>query len=225
MAIILNIDTSTELAGISLSKDGESIVSAENKDQKDHAAWLQVAIADMMKKAGYHFSDLSAVAVTDGPGSYTGLRVGLATAKGFCYALNIPLITEHSLSLMAFAVREELTDMDILFCPMIDARRMEVFTAVYDRDLVELVSPSAMVLEWNSFEEVLQSRKLCFFGNGSHKWRGICKSLNASFVEMPFIANYLGQLAEKKLKLGLHADLSSTDPYYIKEFYIYIKNL
>ena len=225
MPLILNIDTSTDFAGISLSKDGESIVSAENKDQKDHASWLQVAIDDLMKQAGYQFSDLAAVAVTDGPGSYTGLRVGLATAKGFCYALSIPLITEHSLSLMAFAMSKVLTEMDILFCPMIDARRMEVFTAVYNRELVEMVPPCAMILGEDSFAEQLQYGKVCFFGNGSHKWKGIAKSANAHFVEIPFIVNYLGQLAEKKLKLGQISNLRDVDPYYIKEFHIYIKNL
>src|ERR1700733_5175609 len=106
MALILNIDTATESASISLSKDGAPMLMLENKEQKDHASWLHVAIGQLMEDAGYSLKDIQAVAVTAGPGSFTGLRVGMATAKGFCYALRIPFITESSLKLMAFGAQE-----------------------------------------------------------------------------------------------------------------------
>src|SRR5579872_6938935 len=124
MALILNIDTATEEAGISLAADGEVMAMAVNPQQRDHAAWLHSAVEKMMHDAGTRITDLQAVAVTAGPGSYTGLRVGMAAAKGFCYALNIPLITENTLKVMAMAARDQ-TVSEGLLCPMIDARRME----------------------------------------------------------------------------------------------------
>src|SRR5882762_5440642 len=145
MALILNIDTATELASVSLSKEGQSLALLQNKDQKDHASWLHPAIEKMMQETGFRMQELDAVAVTAGPGSYTGLRVGMAAAKGFCYALNIPLITESTLKVMAFAAREQ-TEPEGLYCPMIDARRMEVFTALYSTDLVEIIPATAMVI-------------------------------------------------------------------------------
>src|ERR1700738_4487907 len=156
MALILNMDTATETASISLSKGGISLALSENKEQKEHAAWLHSAVEKMMQETGYRMRDLQAVAVTAGPGSYTGLRVGMAAAKGFCYALDIPLITENTLKVMAFAAREQTSDAGLL-CPMIDARRMEVFTAIFQRDLKELMPTTAMVIDGNSFSTWLSS--------------------------------------------------------------------
>src|ERR1700758_4691343 len=133
MALILNIDTATAKASICLALDGKTLALAENWTQNEHAAWLHSAIEQMMQQTGYRLRDLQAVAVTAGPGSYTGLRVGMAAAKGFCFALDIPLIAEDTLRTMAFAAKEQLPGTDLL-CPMIDARRMEVFTAVYQND-------------------------------------------------------------------------------------------
>src|SRR6266513_982784 len=131
MSLLLNIDTAIETASICLSKDGNVLHLSINENQKDHAAWLTVAIQEMMQNSGYQLNQLNAIAVTIGPGSYTGLRVGLSTAKGLCYVLKIPLLTIGTLEMMAFAAKQNPVD---LLCPMIDARRMEVFTAVYDKD-------------------------------------------------------------------------------------------
>src|SRR5205814_5136447 len=145
MALIFNIDTALEIASLGLAEDGIMIQSIENDQQKDHAAWIHVAIKNLFEKTGKTIDQLDAVAVSNGPGSYTGLRVGLSTAKGLCYALNIPLITVGTLQVMALNAVQALAKSDlqsadhggenelgdILFCPMIDARRMEVFTAVY----------------------------------------------------------------------------------------------
>src|ERR1044071_1620569 len=138
MALILNIDTAMGTASIRLAQEGKTLALAENIAQKEHASWLHPAIEQMMGTAGYSLRELKAVAVTAGPGSYTGLRVGMAAAKGFCYALNIPLITEDTLRVMAFAAKEQLGEGDYL-CPMIDARRMEVFTAVNRNDLTTVM--------------------------------------------------------------------------------------
>lgn len=133
MPLILHIDTATNYASICISKDDVVLGFEENAEQKNHASFLQPAIKAMFAKCNFNLSDIDAVAVTNGPGSYTGLRVGLASAKGLCFALNKALILLNTLQVMAAASIESKKeeDIDILFCPMIDARRMEVFTALY----------------------------------------------------------------------------------------------
>jgi tRNA threonylcarbamoyladenosine biosynthesis protein TsaB len=223
MSLIINVDTSTEAASICLSNNGEQVLLVENNDQKDHAAWLHVAIDKMMREAGYNINDLQAVAVTSGPGSYTGLRVGMATAKGLCYALNIPLITENTLKVMAFAAKEQGSDSSFLLCPMIDARRMEVFTALYNNNLEELMPPAAIVLDENSFSNQLENCKILFFGNGSTKWQDISKSSHALFAEYTLYAGYLGTLSYKKLIEQQFTDIIYSEPVYTKEFYTHTK--
>ncbi|MBS1934256.1 MAG: tRNA (adenosine(37)-N6)-threonylcarbamoyltransferase complex dimerization subunit type 1 TsaB [Bacteroidetes bacterium] len=222
MPLILNIDTATEIAGICLFKNGEPIASVQNTDQKDHAAWLHVAIEEMMKNAGNKMRDLNAIAITSGPGSYTGLRVGMATAKGLCYALNIPLITENTLRVMAFAAQQQYkkdSTNGILLCPMIDARRMEVFTAIFNDEQEEIMKASAIVLDEHSFSYYLEKNKMLFFGNGSKKWEKICNSPNAHFAEFEFTSVYLGILAYKKFISNQFTDIIYSEPVYTKEFY------
>src|SRR2546423_5943119 len=141
MAFILNIDTALEEACISLAENDRIIKYAINDNQKDHATWLQPAIKNLFEESGIKTDQLHAVGVSNGPGSYTGLRVGLSTAKGLCYALKIPLITICSLEVIAFSAKREATE---LICPMIDARRMEIFTAVYDKTLAQIVTPQSV---------------------------------------------------------------------------------
>src|ERR1700712_3569525 len=141
MPLILNIETTSGVAKLSLANNGKIIISRNNPDQKDHASWMHVALSEIISEAKIHLRELAAVAVAAGPGSYTGIRVGMATAKGFCFALNIPMISENTLKIMAGAQAVQHTADGQLFAPMIDARRMEVFTAVYDRDLNELMAP------------------------------------------------------------------------------------
>ena len=157
MSVILNIDTSMGTAGVCLSKAGTVLALAESQDQKNHSSWLHPAIRRLLAETGYGPGDLRAVAVTAGPGSYTGLRVGMAAAKGFCYALGIPLIAENTLNMMAFAAREQLPEADLL-CPMIDARRMEVFAAVYQKGGEVLLPATAIVIDENSFSEFMAYR-------------------------------------------------------------------
>ncbi len=181
MAVILNIDTSMPTAGVCLSKEGTVLGLAESQDQKNHSSWLHPAIAQLLAEAGLRAADLQAVAVSAGPGSYTGLRVGMAAAKGFCYALGIPLIAENTLNMMAFAAREQLPGADLL-CPMIDARRMEVFAAVYGKNGDVLLPPGAMVIDENSFAEFLADHIVSFFGDGSYKCKPIITGRGAAFV-------------------------------------------
>jgi len=222
MALILNIDTATGKAGICLAKDGKPLEIIENPDQKDHASWLHPAIEKMLGETGYRLSDLQAVAVVSGPGSYTGLRVGMAAAKGFCYALNIPLITEDKLKLMAFAAREQYPEADLL-CPMIDARRMEVFTAVYQNDLSVLLPSTAMIIDENSFSEYLLTRQMSFFGDGSDKCKPIISSSHTAFVDVKDHAGYLGILSFLRYLHQEFTALAYSEPAYTKEFYTHTR--
>ena len=228
--IILSIDTATDQAIVSLSREGSVVGTLENNAQKDHAAWIQMAINTLLQKHGYTMQQLQAIAVTAGPGSYTGLRVGMATAKGLCFALQIPLITINTLQVMANAAIDQYLSKGsempppLCFCPMIDARRMEVFTAVYDEALQEIVAPKAMILEELSFKEELNNRSLICFGNGSFKWKTISRYPNVHFIDEKLdIAKSLAKLASQLYLNQNFANLAYAEPVYLKEFYSYIK--
>jgi tRNA threonylcarbamoyladenosine biosynthesis protein TsaB len=222
MALILNIDTATEKASICLAREGKTLALLANDTQKEHAAWLHTAIEQIMRDTGVQLRDLQAVAVTAGPGSYTGLRVGMAAAKGFCFALDIPLITEDTLRTMAFAAREQHTGLDLL-CPMIDARRMEVFTAIFENDLTTVLPSTAMVVDENSFTPWLKDRKLSFFGDGSDKCKPIILSPHAGFVKVNYHAGYLAIMAFLRYLQKEFTGLAYSEPAYTKEYYTHTR--
>ncbi|MGB5005983.1 MAG: tRNA (adenosine(37)-N6)-threonylcarbamoyltransferase complex dimerization subunit type 1 TsaB, partial [Ferruginibacter sp.] len=172
MSLILNIDTSSEKAHVSFAKDGSLLALLSSESQKEHASFLQSAIQQLCKTASIHLPEIDAVAVTAGPGSYTGLRVGMASAKGLSYALKKPFITMGTLEILARSAMDLFPDQPetVLYCPMMDARRMEVFTAIYQKDLNAILEPGAMVLDESSFEAHLLTHKILFFGSGSAKW-------------------------------------------------------
>ena len=216
MALILNIDTAIETASICLSEDKNVLQLSVNENQKDHAAWLTVAIKKMMKNSGHELSQLNAIAVTIGPGSYTGLRVGLAAAKGLCYVLNIPLITIVTLEMMAIAAKDESAD---LFCPLIDARRMEVYTAVYEKGVKEVKPPHALIIEKDSFNDILMSNQALFFGNGSKKLESVLHHPHAVFKSINSNASHMASLSADRLMTFQFADLAYIEPLYLKEFF------
>lgn len=160
--------------------------------------------------------DINAVAVSNGPGSYTGLRIGLSAAKGLCYALQIPLITIGTLQMMAQAAKNSEAN---LFCPMIDARRMEVFTALYDSEGNEVMKPAALILDENSFAEELKESRILFFGNGAGKFKDICSNSNAIFKDIEAEASHLAKISQQKFTAGDFAALAYSEPYYVKEFF------
>ena len=223
MSLILNIDTSSADASICLAREGISIASLENGDQKDHASWIHPAIEKLLESAGCRVHDLNAVAVTAGPGSYTGLRVGMSTAKGLCYALNIPLVTENTLKVMALATKQILSDredvQDLLICPMIDARRMEVFTALFNQSMEEVMQSCALVLSDKSFSDVLASREIVFSGSGSGKFKQLVAHHHAIFLETHYSASQLAVLSQKKFVNREFDDIAYSEPLYLKEFY------
>jgi len=216
MALILNIDTAVDTASLCLAKDGEVLSIAKNELLKDHAAWLHFAIKEIFEKNGLEIKSVDAIAVTSGPGSYTGLRIGMATAKGICYALNKPLITLNTLMVMANAAKKESAD---LLCPMIDARRMEVFTAIYSKDLETIKEPAATELNEKSFDQELSTNSICFFGNGSNKFRAIKKNEQAFFSDIRMDASSMVLLSENRFGKKDFADLAYAEPLYLKEFY------
>lgn len=171
--LILNMDTSMPLASICLAEQGECIDILKNENQKDHAAWLHPAIEQLLRQTGYSLQQLDAIAVTAGPGSYTGLRVAMAAAKGFCFILKKPLILVNTLEVMALsAILAKGNESGTLYCPMIDARRMEVFACLYNEHLSECWPPAAIILDDNFDDRFPAEKKVIVFGNGSTKYSG-----------------------------------------------------
>jgi tRNA threonylcarbamoyladenosine biosynthesis protein TsaB len=216
MPIILNIDCSQETASICLAKDEKSLGLLLNDNQSDHASWIHIAIEQLMAAAGISLQQLEAVAVTIGPGSYTGLRVGLATAKGLCYALRKPLITIPTLKMMAYAARNTNAE---LICPMIDARRMEVYAAIYDKKMTEIVPAEALTIEPTTYHQYITAHPICFLGSGSKKLQSVLTTANATFEEISFNAIDLIALSLGDYQLQAFASLAYTEPLYIKDFY------
>ncbi len=216
--ILLCIDSSVNSASIALAKGKIFIGKKICVEQKQHASFLQPAIKELLNESTISINDLSAIAVTNGPGSYTGLRVSMATAKGLCYALNIPLITLGTLDVMASAAKEQLSSTNYL-CPLIDARRMEVFTALYNSELTTLLPPQAMILTENSFAEMLAEKKIIFFGNGAAKWQQLCTIENAVFETIQWDAASMILLAQNAFAKKEFSSLAYATPFYLKEFH------
>jgi len=216
MSLILNIDTAVGMASVCLAENEKAIAFKSNPQQKDHAAWLQPAIKEIFAEQQLSLSSLKAVAVSYGPGSYTGLRVGMSAAKGLCYALEIPLITVSSLKMMASTALSEQTD---LLCPMIDARRAEVFTAVYDKQLNDVLRPVNKILDSDSFSDLLAQYSISFFGNGSVKFREMLQHPNAFFSTIEANAKHMILLSLDKFQKADFADLAYAEPFYGKDFH------
>jgi tRNA threonylcarbamoyladenosine biosynthesis protein TsaB len=224
MSLILNIDTATSHASVSLAFEGKLLQERVNSQSMDHAAWIHVAIKELMhvNNHGYQLTDLKAVAVVAGPGSYTGLRVGMSTAKGLCYALNIPLISLNTLNIMAHATNNDISSSQLL-CPMLDARRMEVFAALYDTALHELIAPCPMILEMNSFSAWLNKHEIIFFGSGSGKWKEMVQHDNAIFKDVFYTPQDIAFISNDKFTQNAFSGLAYTEPLYLKDFYSYQK--
>jgi tRNA threonylcarbamoyladenosine biosynthesis protein TsaB len=219
--MILLIDTAQETATIALAKAGVVLFSEENRIAKEHATWLHTAIGRLIEKAEISLRDLVAVAVIAGPGSYTGLRVGMAAAKGFCYALKIPLITQNTLRVMAESMKVPAAESRALVCPMIDARRDEVFTALYQTDMEEILPPQAMILDKTAFESPLSDNPILFFGSGAAKWKELSSSPNALFKTQEDTVQAFASLVQGDFDAEKWADLIYSEPVYLKEFFTY----
>ena len=233
--MILLIDTAQETGTVSLAREGKILWEEENRMAKEHAGWLHPAIGGLLAQAKLTVRDLVAVSVMAGPGSYTGLRVGMAAAKGFCYALKIPLITQNTLRIMAESMIPVAMEKRALICPMIDARRDEVFTALYQMetiksnpssvidkmDLQELLPPRALILDKNAFEMYLSKNPIVFFGSGAGKWKIISPSLQAMFEPQQNMNQAFARASQLDFENGNQADLVYAEPVYLKEFFSY----
>lgn len=225
MASILCIETSTEVCSVALSVNGSSVALREDKSGKNHALLLTQFIREVLSETGLSSGQLSAVAVSGGPGSYTGLRIGVSTAKGLCYAARLPLIAVPSLEILAHHLINNSAeyglerDSSMLFCPMIDARRMEVYAAVYNAELVKIRDVQANIIDHSSFLSFLQDHKVVFLGNGADKCRMTIQHPNAVFLDnVSLSASYMAGLAESAWKAAAFANVAYYEPFYLKDF-------
>lgn len=221
MSCILNIETSTEVCSVAVSQDGATIFTKEDFEGPSHATLLGTFVDEALSYTDNHAIPLDAVAVSCGPGSYTGLRIGVSMAKGICYGRNIPLIGLPTLEVLSVPVllNDRIEEDDALLCPMIDARRMEVYTALYTRGLTEIKPTAAEVIDADSFASYLDKQPIYFFGNGAAKCKDIIKHPNARFIDnVKPVAKWMFPLAEKAIAKEDYKDVAYFEPFYLKEF-------
>lgn len=221
MSCILHIETSTQVCSVALSQDGVCLHQEVDANGPSHAQVLAGYVEEAVSFADSHAIPIDAVAVSKGPGSYTGLRIGVSEAKGVAYGRNAHLLSVPTLKLLTVPVllgKEELPD-DALLCPMIDARRMEVYCAVYNRALQEVVPTRAQIIEPDTFASLLAEHPIYFMGNGSEKCTEVIKHPNAHFIpNIVPLARHMIPLAEMALAREAYEDVAYFEPYYLKEF-------
>ena len=220
MSCILNIETSTNVCSVSVSQDGACIFSQGDHDGPNHAVKLGTFVDEALSFADSHAIPLDAVAVSCGPGSYTGLRIGASMAKGICFGQDLKLIAVPTLELMAVPVllREEVEE-GALLCPMIDARRMEVYSAVYDRALHEVRGIQADVVDADTYREYLDRGPVYFFGNGAEKCMEVINHPNARLIKgVEPLAKWMFPIAERRIAQEKYEDVAYFVPFYLKDF-------
>ncbi len=223
-ALILSLETSSPVCSVALHRlaDGSLVGQTELRLEKSHSSHLSVLVSQLLENSQHTLQDVAAVAVSDGPGSYTGLRIGAAAAKGLCYALDIPLIAVSTLQALAQQVAAVTASAeDFLFCAMLDARRMEVYAALYAHDGQEVLAPAPLLLDSDTLAEQLTYHHLLCFGNGAAKFRPlVADNSNASFltgIEPTAVA--VGALAVEAYRRGEFRDVAYYEPFYLKEVY------
>lgn len=220
MAYILNIETATEVCSVTVSNDKKIIFEKEETKGPSHAVLLGVFVNDAIKELRSQNIQLDAVSVSCGPGSYTGLRIGVSEAKGLCYGLNIPLIAINTLKIMAYGIlKNQSISEGTLLCPMIDARRMEVYDVLLNDKLEEIRPVSADIIDGNSFADFLKESRILFFGNGAAKCKDVLPEKNTMFLEdiYPKAADMI-ELSEKAYANKDFVDVAYFEPFYLKEF-------
>lgn len=228
MALILSIETGTDICSVALANDGELMALRESDEGRDHAKKVALFVDELLRETGVQPTDLDAIAVGKGPGSYTGLRIGVSFAKGMCYALNIPLIAVGSLDALSEVAREDF-DAGILdiddeewangyLCPMVDARRMEVYAQIFGNECNPLSEVVAEVVTEDSFKQWRDKGKLIIFGNGAEKCTEVLS--DAICVGVSPSARGIVRLAEESFKAEKFEDLAYFEPFYLKEFLV-----
>ena len=220
MSLILNIESSSKICSVALSLNGTLLYLKETDDKEFlHSKLLTVFIEDVFSKTGYKTTDLKAVAVSKGPGSYTGLRIGVSTAKGIAYSLGIPVISVETLQAMSSEISQKYKEENTLYCPMLDARRMEVYCAIYNNENNLVKKISADIINKDSFSEYLSGNKIYFFGDGASKCKEIIKHNNAVFLENinPSSKNMIN-FSYKSFTNSNFEDIAYFEPFYLKDF-------
>lgn len=226
MSLILCIETGTDICSVGVARDGELISLRESDEGRDHAKKVGVFVDELLRETGISPDELDAVAVGMGPGSYTGLRIGVSFAKGLCYGLGIPLVAVGSLDAMAAVAIEDndagILDVDnwenAVLCPMVDARRMEVYTRLFDAKGNALSDVTAEVVTELTFADVRRERQLVMFGNGAAKCREVLH--DATYINITPSARGLARLAEQRLSAGQTEDIAYFEPFYLKDFIV-----
>ncbi len=217
MAVIISIETSTSVCSAALHDNGLLVASKELHVVHAAASQLALQLDDLFTETKISKKSIDAIAVSSGPGSYTGLRIGVATAKGLCYGLDVPLIAIESLSVLAAAVSSDQSG-DLL-CPMIDARRMEVYCRLYDRSLNARTTTEAKVIDSESFNDELKTSQIIFFGDGASKCREVIRHQNADFIDNLYpSARNMGTIAFERFQKREFVSAASFEPFYLKEF-------
>jgi len=237
MSILLSLETSSEVCSAALHENGRLLASTELYMARSASSKLAVMVNDLLKLCNVPAVKIDGVVVSAGPGSYTGLRIGVATAKGLCFGLKIPLMAVNTLELMAFQVisagffsgeasppSSERSEMDVILCPMLDARRMEVYCLLTDLRLNILELTAAKIIDEESFNDWLAKGRIFFFGSGSAKCRGVIRDPRANFIDgiIPS-ASKLGELAFRKFEHKEFEELLSFEPFYLKDFVVKTK--
>lgn len=220
MACILHIETATNVCSVAVSQNGELIFYREETEGPSHSSILGVFVDEAVKEVRSKAIQLDAVAVSCGPGSYTGLRIGVSEAKGLCFGLSVPLIAIETLKIMAYRVSQESNlDQSVLLCPMLDARRMEVYDSIFTHDLAKVKETAADIVDESTFGELLASQKIAFFGNGADKCKEVIGDKNSLFIDDIFPrAKDMISLAEKAFADKDFVDVAYYEPFYLKEF-------
>jgi len=227
MSLILNIETTTKICSVVLAEKTTILACKESETPQSHASLLTQFINDVLAQAGYSLKDIDAIAVSSGPGSYTGIRIGMATAKGLCYGLQCPLIKISTLQALANGLKKQLPhSLDHTYLvPMLDARRMEVFTAVFNKDLETIQAPHPKVVDAPVFREYAE-KKLCYFGNGAKKCSAFFEKTKDVFVEdIQCSAKSMVELSNHHFQTQQFEHLSTTKADYFKSFYTKAKLL
>jgi tRNA threonylcarbamoyladenosine biosynthesis protein TsaB len=219
MTYILNIETATKVCSVSISKDGQDFLVKELESENySHAEKLNVFIEDLINESGIVLKDLSAIGVSAGPGSYTGLRIGSSSAKGLCYALNLPMIAVHTMKAMFHFAKRQHPNYDI-YIPMIDARRMEVYSSIFSNQNEELKEVSADVLEEGIYDDYISGKSVLIFGNGAEKSKEIFKDSNIQFdTKTNISALGMNEISFAKFEKGQFEDIAYFEPNYLKDF-------
>ncbi len=219
MSLILSIDTSTKVCSVALYQSGKLLALSELFTEKSHSGLLTVLCEQVVSQAGFSLNQLDAIAVAKGPGSYTGLRIGVSTAKGFCFALDKPLISVNSLEAMAYQLKD-FYPRNTFLCPMIDARRMEVYCSLIDHSMKIIEETNAKIIDENSFATILNNSPIVFFGDGAAKCSETINHPNAIFptTEVYPSAKTIGLLATPLFEKGEFENVVTFEPFYLKDF-------